>query len=45
MRTSCSRETSVAGRNANATNRDAQLLVIDQQELDNSISRTENWMC
>ena len=29
----------------NATNRDAELLVIDQQELDNSISRTENWMC
>ena len=29
----------------NATNRDAQLLVIDQQELDASISRTENWMC
>ena len=29
----------------NATNRDAELLVIDQQELDASISRTENWMC
>jgi hypothetical protein len=33
------------GRNANATDRDAQMLVLDQQELDNSISRTENWMC
>lgn len=31
--------------NGNATNRDAELLVIDQQELDASISRTENWMC
>ena len=29
----------------NATNRDAELLLIDQQELDFSISRTENWMC
>ena len=29
----------------NATNRDAELLLIDQQELDASISRTENWMC
>ena len=29
----------------NATNRDAELLVIDSQELDASISRTENWMC
>jgi hypothetical protein len=33
-------------RNAgNATNRDAELLVLDEQELDASISRTENWMC
>jgi hypothetical protein len=31
--------------NGNATNRDAELLVIDEQELDASISRTENWMC
>jgi hypothetical protein len=30
---------------ANATNRDVEMLVIDQQELDASISRTENWMC
>ena len=30
---------------SNATNRDAELLLIDQQELDTSISRTENWMC
>ena len=29
----------------NATNRDAELLVIDEQELDASISRTENWQC
>ena len=29
----------------NATNRDAELLVLDEQELDASISRTENWMC
>jgi major capsid protein E len=29
----------------NASNRDAELLLIDQQELDASISRTENWMC
>ena len=29
----------------NATNRDAELLVIDRAELDASISRTENWMC
>ncbi len=29
----------------NASNRDAGLLVIDEQELDASISRTENWMC
>ena len=28
-----------------ATNRDAELLVIDEQELDASISRTENWLC
>jgi hypothetical protein len=28
-----------------ATNRDAELLVLDQQELDASTSRTENWMC
>jgi hypothetical protein len=32
-------------RNGNATNRDAELLMIDEQELDSSISRTENWMC
>ena len=32
-------------RNGGATNRDVELLVIDQQELDASISRTENWMC
>ena len=31
--------------NGSATNRDAELLVIDTQELDASISRTENWMC
>ena len=31
--------------NGNATNRDAELLIIDEQELDASISRTENWMC
>ena len=31
--------------NGNATNRDVELLVIDEQELDASISRTENWMC
>jgi hypothetical protein len=29
----------------NSTNRDVELLVIDEQELDASISRTENWMC
>jgi hypothetical protein len=32
-------------RNGDTTNRDAELLVIDTQELDASISRTENWMC
>jgi Phage major capsid protein E len=31
--------------NGNATNRDAQMLIIDEQELDASISRTENWLC
>ena len=36
----------IGNRNGgNATNRDAELLVIDEQELDASISRTENWMC
>ena len=28
-----------------ATNKDAELLLLDEQELDASISRTENWMC
>ena len=32
-------------KDGNATNRDAQLLILDEQELDASISRTENWMC
>jgi hypothetical protein len=35
----------IGGGNSNATNRDVDLLVIDEQELDASISRTENWMC
>ena len=44
--TICSRRNIGGNRNGgNASNRDAELLVIDQQELDASISRTENWMC
>ena len=31
--------------NGDATNRDAQLLVLDEQEFNASISRTEKWMC
>jgi hypothetical protein len=29
----------------NASTRDAELLTVDYEELDNAISRTENWMC
>jgi hypothetical protein len=33
------------GGDRNATTRDAELLLQDHEELDNAISRTENWMC
>jgi major capsid protein E len=32
------------GAGGMATNRDAELLILDEQELDNDISRREEWM-